>query len=450
MKAQILEYWDLIRSSFWFLPVLMVCGTVALAFTTVALEAPTQEWLRERWGWSFGGGTEGASAVLATIAGSMITIAGVVFSMTLVALSLTSSQFGPRMLRSFMRDTTTQLVLGTFVSTFLYCLIVLRTLRRTEEMVFVPQLSVSFAVLLAVVSVGVLIYFIHHVAVSIQANEIVARVSAELLRGIDRLFPAEIGRGCQDVECPPPDDEFLERLEAEAGTIDSARDGYVRFIDGDALMALAVAQDVVLRLERKPGHYVVAGHPLVLVWPGDRIDDALIEGIQLAFALGTQRTLGQDIEFAIDQLVEIALRALSPGLNDPFTAIVCLDHLSSALCRLAELEPASPYRHDAEDRLRVIAPPMSFSGIVDAALNQIRQDGRSNVAVTIRLLETIAVVARSTRREEDRASLLRHAEMVARGAPEALSEGEDRRQVEERYQRALRLLAEPKSSRDAR
>lgn len=443
MKAQILEYWDLIRSSFWFLPVLMASAAVALAFSTVVSEGPTQEWLRERWGWSFGGGAEGASAVLATIAGSMITIAGVVFSMTLVALSLTSSQFGPRMLRSFMRDRTTQLVLGTFVSTFLYCLLVLRTVRGREEVAFVPHLSVSFGVVLAVVSVGVLIYFIHHVAVSIQANEIVARISSELLQGIDRLFPAEIGGGTRDADCPPPDGDFLERFEAGAGTVPSARDGYVRVIDGEALMALAVARDFVLRVERKPGHYVVAGHPLVLIEPRDRIDESLIESIQLAFAIGNQRTFGQDIEFAIRQLVEIALRALSPSLNDPFTAIVCLDHLSSALCRLADLEPPSPYRHDAEGRLRVIAPPTSFPGLVDAALNQIRQDGRSNVAVTIRLLETIAVVARSTKREEDRAALQRHAEMVARGAAEALSEGDDRRQVEERYHEALRKLAEP-------
>jgi len=443
VKAQILEYWDLVRSSFWFLPVLMACAAVALAFSTVALEEPTQEWLRARWGWSFGGGAEGASAVLSTIAGSMITIAGVVFSMTLVALSLTSSQFGPRMLRSFMRDQTTQLVLGTFVSTFLYCLMVLRTVRRTEEMLFVPQISVSVGVLLAVLSVGVLIYFIHHVSVSIQANEIVARVSAELLQGIDRLFPAEIGGGTRDAECPPPDDDFLERFEAGAGTVPAGRDGYVRFIDGDALMTLAVAKDVVLRIERKPGHYVVAGHPLVLVEPRDRIDESLVESIQLAFAIGNQRTSGQDIEFAIHQLVEIALRALSPGLNDPYTAIVCLDHLSSALCRLADLAPPSPWRHDAEGRLRLIAPPMSFPGIVDAALNEIRQNGRDNVAVTMRLLETIAVVARSVRREEDRAALQRHAEMVTRGAADTLSEAEDRRQVEERYQEARLLLEKP-------
>ncbi len=133
--------------------------------------------------------------MLGTIAGSMITIAGVVFSMTLVALSLASSQLGPRLLRNFMRDTTTQVVLGTFVATFLYCLLVLRTIRRPEEFVFVPHLSVTLGVLFAVVSLGVLIYFIHHVSVSIQANEIVARVGAELIEGVDRLFPEQIGRG---------------------------------------------------------------------------------------------------------------------------------------------------------------------------------------------------------------------------------------------------------------
>ncbi|MBU1139165.1 MAG: DUF2254 domain-containing protein, partial [Proteobacteria bacterium] len=195
MKVYIFKYLDRIRSSFWFIPIVMACGAVALAFGTVSLDAPVTDWLHRAWGWTFTGGAEGAAALLGTVAGSMITIAGVVFSMTLVALSLASSQLGPRMLRNFMRDTTTQVVLGTFVATFLYCLLVLRTIRRAEEVVFIPHLSVSLGVVLAVVSVGVLIYFIHHVSVSLQANEIVARVSMELIEGINRLFPEGIGQG---------------------------------------------------------------------------------------------------------------------------------------------------------------------------------------------------------------------------------------------------------------
>lgn len=443
MKVQIFKSWDRIRSSFWFIPLVMIGGAVALAFGTVALEVPLTDWLEHAWGWTFTGGAEGAGAVLATIAGSMITIAGVVFSMTLVALSLASSQLGPRLLRNFMRDTTTQVVLGTFVATFLYCLMVLRTIRHAADAAFVPHLSVSLGVLFAVVSVGVLIYFIHHVSVSIQVNEVVARVSTQLIEGIDRLFPVPIGKGAPEVPAEPPDAGFLETLKREARPLGADADGYLQFIDGEALLALAVQEDVVFRLERRPGDYVVAGRPLLCVWPGDRVSDGLTEQVNAAFALGHQRTPDQDIEFVVNQLVEIAVRALSPGLNDPFTAIACVDHLGSALCRLAQRDIPSPYRHDEQGQLRLIAPAISFPEITNAAFNQIRQYGRSSVAVTIRLLETIAVVAEFTRRPEDRAALSRHAMMIARGAREGLPEDEDRRMVEELHHEASRLLSEP-------
>ena len=170
MRGVFFKYWNSVRSSFWFLPGGMVGVAIALALVSVTLDEPMTEWLALNLGWTFTGGAEGASDVLGIIAGSMITIAGVVFSMTLVALSLASSQLGPRLLRTFMRDTITQVVLGTFIATFLYCLLVLRTIRRVDEVAFVPHLSVTLGVLLAVASVGVLIYFIHHVSVSIQAK----------------------------------------------------------------------------------------------------------------------------------------------------------------------------------------------------------------------------------------------------------------------------------------
>ncbi|WP_275100472.1 DUF2254 domain-containing protein [Sedimenticola hydrogenitrophicus] len=446
MRVQLFKTWDRVRSSFWFLPAVMAGGAMVLAFTTVALDTPVTEWLTLNWGWSFTGGAEGASSLLGAIAGSMITIAGVVFSMTLVALSLASSQLGPRLLRSFMRDTTTQMVLGTFVATFLYCLLVLRTIRRAEETRFVPHLSVALGVLLAVVSVGVLIYFIHHVSVSIQANEIVARTGRELIEGIERLFPETIGRGAPRIPTEPPDADFLDRFDREARPIESTGDGYLQFVDGDALMALAMQEDVVIRLVRRPGHYVVATRPLALVWPGNRVTDQLIERVNSAFALGNQRTSGQDIEFAINQLVEIAIRALSPGVNDPFTAVTCVDHLGSALCRLAQRDMPSPYRHDTQDQLRVITPDFTFPDVTNAAFNQIRQYGRSSAAVTIRLLETIAEIAGSVQRSEDRVALLRHARMIKRGAGGGLPEDEDRHEVEERFQSANQLLSESPDS----
>jgi uncharacterized membrane protein len=446
MKVQVFKTWDRIRSSFWFLPTVMAGGAMMLAFATVALDTQATEWLTHNWGWTFTGGAEGASSLLGAIAGSMITIAGVVFSMTLVALSLASSQLGPRLLRNFMRDTTTQMVLGTFVATFLYCLLVLRTIRRADETLFVPHLSVTLGVLLAVVSVGVLIYFIHHVSVSIQANDIVARVAMELIEGIERLFPENIGREASRILTEPPNADFLDTFDREARPIGSAEDGYLQFVDGDALMALAMQEDVVIRLERRPGDYIVATRPLALVWPGNRVTDQLMERVNAAFALGNQRTSGQDIEFAVNQLVEIAIRALSPGVNDPFTAMTCVDHLGSALCRLAQQDRPSPYRHDTQDQIRVMAPVFTFPDVTDAAFNQIRQYGRSSAAVAIRLLETIAEIARFVHRPEDRAALLRHARMIARGARDGLPEDGDRKEVEERFRSAKQLLSEPTDS----
>jgi len=442
MRAQVFKTWDRVRSSFWFRPAVMAGGAMVLTFATIALDEPVTDWLTLNWGWTFTGGAEGASALLGVIAGSMITIAGVVFSMTLVALSLASSQLGPRLLRNFMRDAATQTVLGTFVATFLYCLLVLRTIRRADEIAFVPHMSVTLGLLLAVASVGVLIYFIHHVSVSIQANEIVARVGAELIEGIERLFPENIGRGAPRIPTASPDAGFLDTFGREARPVDSAGDGYLQFVDGNALMALAMQEDVVIRLERRLGHYVVAARPLALVWPGSRVADGLKDRINSAFALGNQRTSVQGIEFAVNQLVEIAIRALSPGVNDPFTAMTCVDHLGAALCRLAQRDMPSPYRHDSQDQLRLITPVFTFPDAADAAFNQIRQYGRTSTAVTIRLLETIAEVARSVHRPEDRAALLRHAKMIVRGARGGLLEDEDRQEVEERFQSANQVLSE--------
>jgi uncharacterized membrane protein len=449
VKAHLLEYWDRLRSGFWFVPGIMTGAAVALAFGTVAMDesAAVEGWMAGQ-SWAYTGGAEGASLVLSTVAGSMITIAGVVFSMTLVALSLASSQLGPRLLRNFMRDTRNQVVLGTFIATFVYSLLVLRTIRRAEEVIFVPHLSVTIGVLLAIVSLGVLIYFIHHVSVSIQADEVVARVNGELIHGINRLFPESMGRGNlrPAVECAGA--RLPEAFDREARPIGAADDGYLQSVDAQALMVLATEENALFRLERRPGQYVVMGCPLVTVWPGDRVTEPLERRINAAFTVGHQRTAAQDIEFAIHQLVEIAVRALSPGINDPFTAITCVDRLGSALRRLAQREMPSPFRLDAQDRLRVVVPAVTFAEIVDASFGPIRQYARSSAVVTIRLLETIAVIAGATHRLSDRAALLRQAEMIVRGARQALAEDDDRREVEERYRDVSRALRGPELSYD--
>ena len=288
-----------------------------------------------------------------------------------------------------------------------------------------------------------LIYFIHHVALSIQADEVIARVATELTQGIERIFPTQIGCGDHQDADEPSDAGLVHAFDRESRTVGAPEDGYLQLIEPNALMKLAVSEDVLLRVERSPGHYLIAGCPLVRVWPGKQLTDEFEAEIAAAFVLGSGRTPTQDVEFSIGQLVEIAVRALSPGVNDPFTAITCLDRLGSALSRLAQREMPSPYRRDEKGRLRVVTPRITFPDLVDAAFNQIRQAARSDAAVTIRLLETIALIAGVASRSEDHSSLLRHADMVARGAREGLPEDEDRRAAEERYQTARKILVDP-------
>jgi uncharacterized membrane protein len=431
LKTLLLKVWERLRSSFWFVPSAMACVAVALALSVVAVDkAVGDDWLQNL-GFSYSGGAEGASLLLGTVAGSMIAIAGTVFSMTLVALSLASSQLGPRLLRNFMRDTANQVVLGTFVATFVYCLLVLRTIRRADEVAFVPHLAVS---------IGVLIYFIHHVSVSIQADVVVTRVGKELEDGIGRLFPGQLGQPGPETSSARAEAELPAAFEREARPVGAREDGYLQLIDADALMALANRENLLLRLERRPGHYLVQGQAMVMVWPGERMTDALLDQLNDAFVIGEQRTATQDLEFPFLQLVEIAVRALSPGINDPFTAIACVDRLSSALCRLARRDMPSPYRFDEQGRLRLVAPGVTFAGIVDTAFNQIRQSARSNPAVAMRMLDAIAQIACHVPGAPAAACLQRHADMIVRAAREAVPEADDRLAVEARFTSATQAL----------
>jgi len=430
--------WDSLRSSYWFVPTLMAGGAIALAFTMVTLDQSGKSGPIQKLGWVYTGGPDGARTVLSTIAGSMITVAGTAFSIVIVALTLASSQFGPRLLRNFMQDTGNQVVLGTFIATFIYCLLVLRTVRGDNYNVFVPQISVTVGILLGVASIGVLIYFIHHASTSIQSSHVITEVNKDLDHAIDHLFPEQIGHGI------PQKRRWVEEIpvnfDEEASPILAINSGYLLAIDEEQLLKIAKSKDLLLRLNYRPGHFIVHRHEIVRVWYGERVNEKLTHQINDAFILGSERTEQQDVEFSIQQLVEIALRAISPAINDPFTAIRCIDRLSAGLSRLAQKEFPSPYRYDEDNNLRVIANPVTFVGLVDEAFNQIRHYGSSDVAVTMRLLEAIAIIGIQTRNQKDRMALLRHAEMIKRGSQEAVSEECDRQDIEERYLAAVKVL----------
>lgn len=441
MKTRLLSLLEMIRTSFWFVPGLMVVSAIGLSFVIVAVDRSFEPEHYRVFGLLYAGGPEGARNILSTIAGSMITVAGVAFSITIVALTLASSQFGPRLLRNFMRDTGNQFVLGTFISTFIYCLLVLRSVCETGEDVFVPFIAVTVAMVLALANVGVLIYFIHHVSTSIQADRVIAAVYHELLDHIQRLFPEEIGHEIDKRESDSGIPLTTKNRYRQVRHIAAFQSGYLHAIAGDSLIEIARENDLLIHVRYRPGEFIVAGSTLAKVESTEQLNEGLAKQISNSFIIGPQRTPEQDAEFAIHQLVEVAIRALSPGINDPFTAITCIDYLGSSLCFLTDRTFPSQYRYDNEGELRVIAKPLTFEGVTNAAFDQIRQYGRTSVAVTIRLLETLKNIAEHTRNSEQRKAILRQADMIA-GAKEALPEKNDQVDVQQRYQTLLDLLNE--------
>lgn len=441
MNLRIRNIWYHLKASFWFLPGILAAAAVLLSFVTIAVDRLFLGRDGFEISWIYAGGPDGARTVLSTIAGSMATVAGVVFSITIVVLSLASSQFGPRLIRNFMNVKANQMVLGTFVATFVYGILVLRTIDAGEKTKFVPSLSVTVAVLMALVSLGVLIYFIHNISESIQAQNIIARVRGDLNSAVDRVFPEKLGHGEEQADLPLRRDyDIPTTCDREACQVRAARSGYLQAIDNDALMRVAVEENLLIHLGHRPGDFITRNGILVTIWPGAAVGEKLSKKINAIFIVGSERTLEQDVEFAISQLVEIAVRALSPGINDPITANTCLDWLGAILSQLANRKMPSSHRYDHNDRLRVISKTLSFEGMANAAFNMIRQNSESIAAVSIHLLETIATVADQTVRKQDRAALLRQATMVVNGCKNNLTAAEDRADLEKRYQAAVKAL----------
>jgi uncharacterized membrane protein len=444
-NVKLSKLWDQLHSSYWFIPTVMAVGATVLAFTMLNLDRAGKVEI-DYW-WVYTGGADGARSLLEAVAGSMVSVAATAFSITIVALQLAASNFGPRLLRNFMQDTGNQIVLGTFLGTFIYCLLILRTIHGEGDgySQFVPQLAVTVGILLAFISIGILIYFIHHASTIIQASHVIQNVSADLHSAIERLFPNKIGRG--ESEYTQALAEIPLSFEESASPIRADRTGYLQAIDDEELMKLACKHNLLIRLQTRPGKFVIQGSNLVLVFPGEKVNKKLTKKINEAFILGKERTEQQDVEFPINQLVEIALRAISPAVNDPFTAIRCIDQLSAGLCHIVQKNFPSPYRYD-NDKLRVIAEGVKFPGLTDAAFNQIRQYARSDVAVTIRLLEAIAAIATFTNNPKYQASLRHHADMILQDSLETLSQKQDRKDVEERYYQVIQNLENDSNIQD--
>jgi uncharacterized membrane protein len=439
MTPRFLQLWERVRSSYWFVPSVMSSLAALLAVGLFLVDKEAREQYLPFLSDLYVMDAPGAQAILSTLASSAITVAGVVFSIAMLVLSNASAQFGPRLLPNFMRQGGTQVVLGGFIGTFVYCLIVLTRVRATDAGAEIPHLSVSVALLFGVSSFGLLIYFIHRVATFIQAPNVVEYVGSRLIETFAKLFPEAPDNGRRD-DPPEAGQGLPPDFEEKAEPIPAPGNGYLEAIELDRLRGIAERHGLLLHLKKRPGQFVVEGHALAFVCPREAVTDAIAADIGKAFLLGRQRTLIQDAEFAIEQLVEVAVRALSPGINDPFTAINCIDWLGAALSFLAGRQLASPLCRAADGRVCVVTDPYTYAGILDAAFNQLRQNARTHEAVAIRLMEMIGLLAEGNLPPAYREALAGHARLIREDALGRLPDGRDRADLEERYRQVAKTM----------
>ncbi|MGI8705461.1 MAG: DUF2254 domain-containing protein [Sphingomicrobium sp.] len=396
MKLPFLRLWRSFSASYWFVPSLMAAFAIVLGAVMVWLDSGPAANLLDALGWYQQSKPEGAREVLSAIAASMITVAGVVFSITIVAISFAANQYGPRILTNFMSDRGNQITLGTFIGTFVYSIVVLRTIYSGDSE-FVPQLAVMVAMLLALCSISVLIYFIHHVPESIHINTITAEIGRHLIQSIEKHFPACLG------DPPEQSDDQKARFEktAEAAfgsggdftKIEIDANGYLQALDHDELLSLACEHGLLISVERSPGHFLYRGRTVALASPADRVTEELADDIRSNWTLGSKRTATQDLLFLVDELVEIAARALSAGVNDPYTAKTCMDWLTAAAAELARRQPPSPYRLDEDGDLRVIAPTGSLRIHLERGFGRLRPYASSDANAAIHFVSRLRSLA---------------------------------------------------------
>ncbi|MDQ6647266.1 MAG: DUF2254 domain-containing protein, partial [Pseudomonadota bacterium] len=395
MSARLQKLLSDLSDVFWLLPAVMVLMGIIGALGMLAIDRSgvlPQALLKQNW--LYNGGGTGARTLLGAVASSTIGVAGTVFSITIAALSLAAGQMGPRLLRNFTRDRGNQFTLGVFLGTFSYALMVLRTVRDQEATVFVPNLSLTVSIALAFLCVGTLVYFVGHMAGRINVSTVIDLVSTDVRTSIDKLTT-------DSPQPSPPPSGFWR----EATPVLDSRHGYLQHMNASELADWAAEHNTAIRMLVRPGDFVFPGAPIALMMPPVADVEA---AIREATALGTSRISTEDFEYAVRQLVEIAVRALSPGINDPHTAMNVLDRLGLALSEVVPVHmPTGVWQREGKTVL--VLPRFDYDGLVDAMFHMIRQNATTSTAVLARLLEVLTSVV-SIERDENRTKVLqRHA-----------------------------------------
>ncbi|MBA2710078.1 MAG: DUF2254 domain-containing protein [Tatlockia sp.] len=407
MVSKIMDILSKLHSSYWFIPLLMAISAFFLSIFTIYLDQMAlPNWLASM-GWALTNKPENAATFLSTIATSIITVAGVVFSMTIVAVSFAASQIGPRLISNFMRDKSNQVTLGIFISIFLYCLFILLALFNLggdgTSKPFIPQISLMVALFLTLIGVGALIFFIHHTPESINISYVIARVGEELTQQIDCLFPSKIGYAGPIVESISSDRKKHD------STVTASCHGYIRILDGASLINIACKYDLLIEIKAKPGDYIVEDEALLIIHAKETINETLKKECIKVFAFGAERNQEQDILFFINEMVEIIARALSPSMNDPFTAMTCMNWLQLFLHKLAKTPIPSNHRYDKSKQLRIIAPTLSFGDFCNLIFSRIRPYVCKDKNATLHMMKIIHQINKTIVNAEYKALLIAHA-----------------------------------------
>jgi uncharacterized membrane protein len=432
-----------LRQNYWFWPSMMTFGAIVLGIVLPLVDA----WLGSEWmrsvGWLRATQVEGARAILTTLAAATLGVAGVAFSVTIVAVSFASSNYGPRLIGNFMSDRTNQIVLGIFVATFVYCITVLSTvhaqldLSDTTREAFVPQLSVFFALLLTLAAVGALIGYIHHIPESINIMNLTAQIGDKLRRLIIRML--------EEDERGAPEDSEPAGLEAwnaasqgdEDVLVRATNAGYLQQVDFKSLVGLAREKQIQITLHRTPGDFLVAGEPIMSVHAMSEGDRSIAHRLRDCYTQGANRTDVQDVLFLSDQLVEVLGRALSPGVNDPHTAMICLDWLRAGLAEFARRPPAQPAQHDDP----VLYQRVTFEDMMNRSFDRMRQYVAGDRTVTLHALDMLTYLAQVAARPAMADACVQQMRRLTASAAELLSESSARDEIEAASAAALRLTA---------